>query len=133
MAASSFAQKESGTLLSRLLLVTELTNSENIHEALFILEKAFASFKAAGIKKSEISKVLADAEKGEAEVQVSFSVAKQKDKSIIYSVRLEINGKESVVTLRLANDSTELSLHKDGKLKELMFEKNGKIEQKIYG
>ncbi len=132
MASSMFAQKESGAQFSKLLPVTELTNSENINEALFILERAFASFRAAGVKKSEIPKALSDAKAGESAVQASFSVARQKDKSIIYSVRLEINGQESVVTLRLANESTELSLHKNGKLKELMFEKGGKIEQEIY-
>ena len=46
-------------------------------------------------------------------------------------MKLEVNGEEKTVTLRLGT-ATELSLHRNGKLKEIMFEENGKIMHEKY-
>ncbi len=55
-----------------------------------------------------------------------------KKKSLIYSVKLEVGKKVKIVTLRIGEHFTELSLAKNGKLSEIMREENGEItHQKI--
>jgi|GEM_PF-1238543 len=111
---------------------TEMTNSENIKEALFILLNAHDSFKSVGIKNSEIPFALAEAEKGKVELRASFGTGKDAGKTLIYSVKLEINGEEKIVSLRLSDTFTELSLHKNGKLSEMMLEEKGKVMHEKY-
>lgn len=123
--------QQRSTVFSQLLPVTELTNKENISEALFILNRGYLSFKDAGVKNSEIPIILSEAKKGRGELRASFGIAKSPDKSLVYSVKLEMNGDEKTITLRLGT-ATELSLHKDGKLKEIMFEESGKILHEKY-
>lgn len=131
MAFGEQLQKQRATAFSQLLPVTELTNKENISEALFILNKAYVPFRDAGVKNSEIPAVLAEAKRGKEELRASFGLAKSPDKSLVYSVKLEVNGDEKTVTLRIGT-SIELSLHKNGKLREIMFEENGKIMHEKY-
>ena len=127
----ALAQKENPTAFTQLLPVTELTNKENIREALFILTKAYAPFKDAGVKNSDIPKVLSEAAKDKTQLQASFGVAKDEAKSLVYSVKLGVNENEKVVTLRLST-FTEMSLQRNGVLKEIMYEENNKIMHEKY-
>lgn len=53
--------------------------------------------------------------------------AKPKEKALVYSVKLEADGATKIITLRISNDFTELSLEKNGKLVEILCEEKGEI------
>lgn len=57
---------------------------------------------------------------------------KKTEKALIYSVKLEGNGATKIITLRISNNFTELSLEKNGKLAEIMCEQNGEITHQTF-
>jgi len=57
----------------------------------------------------------------------------KKQPTMVYSVRLEADNATKIITLRVGEHFTELSLEKNGKLVEIMREENNKIIHELQG
>ena len=76
--------------------------------------------------KDDLASLLARARKDpeflKKDVKTAYGIdmPKPKVKNIVYSVKLEVGGTTQIFTLRAGKDFTELSLVKDGKLREIL-------------
>lgn len=74
MEAQVRLKKPESPFAGQVLVDAQTKVAENTGEAFRILGAAVKSFERAGIKESEISKVLAEIKKGNVDVKVSFGV-----------------------------------------------------------
>jgi len=100
--------------------------TENTGEALAIARLALESFPNS--KNSQAADFLRRVESGKVkDLRVSFGVYEAIKKQMLYSVKLEANGATEILTVRVGQDFTEISLEKNGGIVEILREQSKEV------
>jgi len=116
------------SVFEQILPPTEFKSNENLQEAIKIMKVAYGAFKEKGIISTDIQKAISEIESskvGKAEFGIGY--ADKKNKTMVYSVKLESEDGVKILTLQVRGGFIELSLLKNGNLSEIIQDEHGEV------